>query len=86
VITGIVYAAFGSQDVGSRQRGLQAAAGAGMLLLWLPILLYQVHIAVLGTPVVISGNCMLVELNPRLGFYDTDIEDYWKALVSLTGM
>ena len=87
VITGIMFASFGGSDsMGSRQRVLQVAAGLGLLVLWLPILAYEIRIALLGTPVVISGNCMLVELNPKWGFYDTEIEDYWKVLVSLTGL
>jgi hypothetical protein len=73
-------------SISPRQSFLQLAAGAAMLLIWIPVLGYEIRIAVMGTPVVISGNCMLVELNPRWGFLDTEIEAYWKALVSLVGM
>ena len=60
---------------------------AGMLLLiHIPVLIYQSIIAVKGRPVVISGNCMLVELDPRWGFYDSQIENWWKVFVTITGL
>jgi hypothetical protein len=43
-------------------------------------------IASKGAPVAISGNCMLVELDPYLGFFDAEISHYWKVLVGLTGL
>jgi len=43
VITGIMFASFGGSDsMGSRQRVLQVAAGLGLLVLWLPILAYEI--------------------------------------------
>jgi hypothetical protein len=36
-------------------------------ILYVPEIIYEGIIAGKGTPVVISGNCMLVELNPRWG-------------------
>jgi hypothetical protein len=47
---------------------------------------YLIVVAVRGNPVVISGNCMLVELNPRLGFYDIRVGGFWKFLMSTTGL
>ena len=38
-----------------------------------------------GTPMVVSGNCLLVELSPRLGFLDSGISTGWKALSSFMG-
>ena len=51
-----------------------------------PVMIYEIVIARLGTPVVISGNCMLVELDPKLGFLNTELAAYWKAIVELTGL
>jgi hypothetical protein len=50
------------------------------------LLVYEAVIASKGRPVVISGNCMLVELDPRLGFLNTEISNRWKALVGITGL
>jgi len=50
------------------------------------LLIYEAVIATKGRPVVISGNCMLVELDPRLGFLDSEIDGWWKALVGMTGL
>ena len=49
-------------------------------------IIYLAIIASKGQPVVISGNCMLVELNPYLEFFDSEIENWWKVLVGLTGI
>ena len=57
-----------------------------LLFVLIPILVYEIVIATRGTPVVISGDCTLVELDPRWGYLDTDIETYWKALVTITGL
>lgn len=38
-----------------------------------PVLVYEIVVATKGRPVVISGNCMLVELDPKWGFYDSEI-------------
>jgi hypothetical protein len=55
-------------------------------LLSFPLLIYEADMATKGRPVVMSGDCMLVELDPRLGFLDTDIDNWWKALVGITGL
>lgn len=43
-------------------------------------------IASKGTPVAISGTCLLVELWPRFGYFDSDIVDvvdgYYRSLIS----
>jgi hypothetical protein len=51
-----------------------------------PVLVYEIVVATKGRPVVISGNCMLVELDPKWGFYDSEIETWWKVLTGITGM
>ena len=56
-----------------------------LFLMYVPILVYEIIIASLGRPVVISGNCMLVELDPRFGFLDSEIETWWKVLIGITG-
>lgn len=56
-----------------------------LLFLYLPVITYEIVIAVLGTPVVVSGNCMLVELDPKWGFYDAQIESGWKVLTGIVG-
>ncbi|VUC29356.1 unnamed protein product [Clonostachys rosea] len=38
-----------------------------------------------GTPMVVSGNCMLVELGPGDGFLDTGINTRWKVFASFMG-
>lgn len=67
-------------------KDIRAFAATMLLLIHVPVLVYQSIIAVKGRPVVISGNCMLVELDPRWGFYDSKIELWWKIFVSITGL
>jgi len=66
-----------------RIRGISAVMN---LLIYIPVLVYEIVIATKGMPVVISGSCMLVELDPKLGFYNSQIEAWWKALTGLAGM
>lgn len=42
-----------------------------------------VTLAVKGTPVAIWGNCMLVELSPKYGFFDSEVVWYWILFVGL---
>lgn len=56
------------------------------ILICIPLLIYECVIATKGMPVVISGDCMLVELDPRWGFLDSEIETFWKALVGIGGL
>ncbi|KFZ07822.1 hypothetical protein V502_09720 [Pseudogymnoascus sp. VKM F-4520 (FW-2644)] len=42
-------------------------------------------VATKGTPMVVSGNCLLVELNPNKGFLDSPISTRWKAFASFMG-
>jgi hypothetical protein len=51
----------------------------------LRLILSAAHPARDGSSVAISGDCMLVEVDPRYGFLDSDISTYWKTLTSLTG-
>jgi hypothetical protein len=60
--------------------------GVASLLMSAPLLIYQIDLAVKGTPVVLSGNCMLVELSPRVGFLDAPIDAWWKAVVQWVGL
>ena len=85
VITG-VYLAGASGEVGNSHMKLKAGAGLGLLVMYIPVIIYESIIAVKGKPVVISGNCMLVELDPRFGFLDSEIQVWWKFLVGLAGM
>jgi hypothetical protein len=39
-----------------------------------------------GTPFFVSGSCMLLEFNPTLGYYDSEISTYWKGLMSCLGI
>jgi hypothetical protein len=71
---------------GASHGSLKVASGSLLLMIYVPVLVYEVIIAVKGTPIGISGNCMLVELNPRFGFLDSMIESWWKVFVSITGM
>ena len=55
-------------------------------IVFLPIIYYEIIIATKGSPVVMSGNCIFVELDPKLGFFDTEISNSWKTLVGITGL
>jgi hypothetical protein len=56
------------------------------IIISIPVLIYQAVIAAQGRPVAISGTCMLVELDPRWGFLDSEIETFWKVLVGISGL
>jgi len=49
-------------------------------------IIYLALIASKGTPVVITGTCMLVELSPRFGYFDSDVVFHWKLLMAITGL
>ena len=84
IIAVLIGAAAG--DVGSRHTKLKAIAGIGLMIIWIPVVVYEGIIATKGRPVVISGNCMLVELDPRWGFFDSEIVVWWKFLVGFAGL
>ena len=67
-------------------REMKMFAAVGMMFIFIPVVVYEAIIAVKGTPVVISGDCMLVELNPRWGFLDSELEVWWKIFVSISGL
>jgi len=69
-----------------RYSRMRTCFAIGTIVLSVPLLCYEVAIATQGRPVVISGNCMLVELDPRLGFLDSEIDNWWKVLVGLNGL
>jgi hypothetical protein len=48
--------------------------------------MYEAAIATKGVPVIMAGNCMLVELNLRLGFLNSDIDGWWKTSVGIKGL
>ena len=57
-----------------------------LLLLYVPVLVYEIIIATQGRPVVVSGSCMLVELDPNYGLLNTQIPSAWKALCGIVGL
>ena len=71
---------------GESSKEISTVTGLLFFFLYIPILTYEIIIARAGSPVAISGNCMLVELDPRYGFLDSEIASYWKTLTSLTGL
>lgn len=42
-------------------------------------------VATKGTPIVVSGNCLLVELNPSKGFLDSPVSTRWKVFAYFMG-
>ena len=56
-----------------------------LAMLALAELIYTAVIANRGTPIIVSGNCLLVELDPRKGFLDSSISTRWKAFSSFMG-
>jgi hypothetical protein len=70
---------------GEERRSFGCTVAMVLFVIYVPVLVYEIIIASLGRPVVISGNCMLVELDPKFGFLDSGIETWWKALTSITG-
>jgi hypothetical protein len=59
--------------------------GGAMALPALAELIMTAIVAAKGTPMVVSGNCLLVELSPRKGFLDSEISTRWKAFASFMG-
>jgi hypothetical protein len=58
-----------------------------VLVAYLPEILYEGIITRWkGTPVVISADWMLAELDPMWGFLDLKIENGWKAIEVITGL
>lgn len=84
VVLIITFLMMGQDDPDTNK--MKTAYALCTILLSFPLLIYEAIIATKGTPVVISGNCMLVELDPRLGFLDSEIDNFWKVLVGITGL
>jgi hypothetical protein len=82
----ISFLMMGKDEPGNTSYKQKAVYALCTILLSFPLFIYEAIIATKGTPVVISGNCMLVELDPRLGFLDSEIDNWWKALVGITGL
>lgn len=59
--------------------------GTAMAFPALAELIMTAVIASKGTPMVVSGDCLLVELNPRKGFLDSSISTRWKSFASFMG-
>ena len=59
--------------------------GGAMALPALAELIMTAVVASKGTPMVVSGNCLLVELNPRMGFLDSVMSTRWKSFASFMG-
>ncbi|KAK5654612.1 hypothetical protein OQA88_7242 [Cercophora sp. LCS_1] len=66
-------------------RFMQAYLPVATLVTGVPLLLYGAILATRGVPVAVSGNCMLVELSPRFGFMDSEIDLWWRALAGAVG-
>ena len=45
-----------------------------------PLLLYGFIIAARRMPVAVLGDCMLVEVSPKLGFLDSKVDLWWRVL------
>lgn len=91
VLSGITLFSVGSFLPGATvepgaHKTVRASIAVCLIFIYIPVIIYESIIAVKGRPVVISGNCMLVELDPKWGFYDSEIEVWWKILVSLCGL
>ena len=56
-----------------------------LIIIALAELIMDAVVAGSGTPIVVSGNCLLVELSPRLGFLDSGVSTGWEALSSFMG-
>ena len=57
-----------------------------LVVYWSVITALCINLGRLGSPYVVSGNCILVELDPRLSFYDSIIPTYWKVLMAFFGL
>ncbi|KAK0649741.1 hypothetical protein B0T16DRAFT_410635 [Cercophora newfieldiana] len=66
-------------------RFMQTYLPVATLVSGAPMLLYGAIIATRGVPVAISGNCMLVELSPRFGFLDSEVDLWWRVLAGAVG-
>ncbi|KAK0618897.1 hypothetical protein B0T14DRAFT_518229 [Immersiella caudata] len=67
-------------------RCMQLCLPVASLVAGFPLLVYGVMIATRGVPVVMSGDCMLVEMSPRFGFVDGgEVELWWRVLVVAVG-
>jgi len=88
VLPFILLSAFGqifSTLLGAVRKIPARRLGAGSIIVCLPGLIYTSAISTHGMPVVVSGNCMLVETSPRFGFYDARIETWWVVIVGFVG-
>jgi hypothetical protein len=92
IVTSIFFAwSFAGRGRSSRESQslysyAKAGAAVALLLMYVPVIIYEAIVANKGSPVVISGNCMLIELDPRFGFLDSEIETWWKVLVGFGGL
>jgi hypothetical protein len=67
------------------QEDIAGSVNTGMCVIAFAELVYSCVVATKGMPMVVSGNCLLVELNPRLGYLDSSISTSWKALSGFMG-
>jgi hypothetical protein len=79
-VTFSVSTLFGVMSLGNPDQ-----MGGAMALPALAELIMTAVVASRGTPMVVSGNCLLVELNPRRGFLDSSISTRWKSFASFMG-
>jgi hypothetical protein len=59
--------------------------GGAMALPALAELIMTAVVASKGTPKVVSGNCLLVELSPKRAFLDSSTSTRWKSFASFMG-
>jgi len=50
------------------------------------VFIFKASNAGYGVPFWLSGNCALIELDPRDAYYNSDIDAYWKALMTILGL
>ncbi|KFY24374.1 hypothetical protein V493_05285 [Pseudogymnoascus sp. VKM F-4281 (FW-2241)] len=79
-VTFSVATLFGVSSIGNPSQMAPA-----MALPALGELIMTAIVASKGTPMVVSGNCLLVELSPNKGFLDSSISTRWKAFASFMG-
>ncbi|OBT43075.1 hypothetical protein VE00_05543 [Pseudogymnoascus sp. WSF 3629] len=79
-VTFSISTLFGLMSLGNSSQMAPA-----MALPALAELIMTAIVATKGTPMVVSGNCLLVELNPNKGLLDSPISTRWKAFASFMG-
>lgn len=66
-------------------QNVKSSINGGISLVGFAELVYSCVVATKGMPIVVSGDCFLVELSPRLGYLDSSISTSWKVLSGFMG-